>query len=170
MALVLHHFEVVASFTETSGLSVDRTYVAGSSITTIAELAAAWALALPIIVAMSDSVLSAYTYKQVFAENALVLPVSAENNNQAIFTGKITGDPLDSATVTVPAIKPGLMVSPSGKGYDVVDTGDPAVNAFVELFDPNAVPTAGPWTISDGESWVTATVSGRRRNTKSTNS
>jgi hypothetical protein len=119
---------------------------------------------------MSDSVLSSYAYKQVFVEDALVLPASAENNNQAILTGKITGDPLDSGTVTIPAIKASLMVSASGKGYDVVDTGDAVVNAFVELFDPNALPTAGPWTISDGETWVTATVIGKRRNTKSTSS
>lgn len=170
MALVLHHFEVVTSWVETSGKSVDRTYVAGPVITTIAELAAAWATTLPKVVSMSDSVLSSYAYKQVFVEDALVLPASAENNNQAILTGKITGDPLDSGTVTVPAIRASLMVSPSGKGYDVVDTGDPVVNAFIELFDPAAVPDAGEWTISDGETWVTATVSGKRRNTKSTSS
>jgi hypothetical protein len=168
LALIHSHFEVVVSFAETSGQAVDRTYVAGPSITTIAELAASWAIALSKVVAMSDSVVAGYTYKDVFIQDALTLPASAENNNQAIFTGKIIGAPNKSGTVTVPAIKPSLMVSPTGKGYDVVDTGDAVVIAFVNMFD-SAV-ADGDWTISDGESWDNATVSGKRRNTKSSSS
>lgn len=168
MALVHSRFEVIVAFTETSGKSVDRTYVAGTDITTLDELATAWAIALPKVVAMSDSVISSYSYKEVFIEDALTLPSAAENNNQALFTGKIIGDPTDSAIVSVPAIKASLMVSPTGKGYDIVDTGDAIVIAFVNLFD-SAI-GSGDWVISDGESWDNATVSGKRRNTKSTNS
>lgn len=168
MALVHNRFEVVVSFAETSGKTVDRTYQAGPDITTLGELAVAWALALPKVQAMSDSQIASYTYKDVFVDNALVLPAAAENNNQALFTGKIIGDPTESATVSVPAIKPSLMVSPTGKGYDVVDTGDAVVQAFVNMFD-SAI-ADGDWVISDGESWDNATVSGRRRNTKSSTS
>lgn len=168
MALVHNRFEVVVSFTETSGKSVDRTYVAGAEITTLGELAAAWAVALPKVVAMSDSVISSYAFKEVFVEDALALPAAAENNNQALFTGKIQGDPTQSATVSVPAIKAALMVSPTGKGYDVVDMGDAIVLAFIRMFDSDQA--AGDWVISDGESWEETTVSGIRRNTKSNNS
>lgn len=153
---------------ETSGKTVDRTYKAGSSITTYAELAAAWALALGKVVAVSDSVIYTYVYKHIFVENALALPAAAENNNQALLSGKIIGSPRKSATVTIPAVKPGLMVSPTGKGYDVVDTSNAVVIAFVNMFD-SAI-ADGDWVISDGESWDNATVSGKRINSKSTNS
>lgn len=168
MALVHHHFEVVVSFTETSGNVVTRTYEAGADIVTMGNLVTAWALMLPDVVAMSDSVVSSYAYKDVFIEDALALPAAAENNNQGLFTGKILGDPTESAIVSIPAIKASLMVSPTGKGYDIVDMGDAAVQAFIAHFDSSE--TEGDWTISDGEYWDETTVSGRRRNTKSTNS
>lgn len=168
MALSFHHFEVDVNFMETSGKTVQRTYEAGASITTAGELSTAWALALPKIVAMSDSVISSYSYKTVYVEDDLTLPTAAENNNQALFTGKILGDPTDSAIVSIPAVKPGIMVSPTGKGYDIVDSGDAAVLAFVKMFDSTI--TDGDWVISDGESWDYTTTSGRRRNTKSSNS
>jgi hypothetical protein len=168
LALVSDGFEVVVSFAETSGKTVDRTYKAGVSITTYAELAAAWALALGKVVAVSDSVIATYVYKHIFVEDALVLPAAAENNNTALLSGKIIGQPRKSGTVTIPAVKPGLMVSPTGKGYDVVDTGDAVVIAFVNMFD-SAI-ADGDWTISDGESWDNATVAGKRVNTSSSSS
>lgn len=168
MALIHNRFEVVASFTETSGKTTDRTYTAGPQITTSAQLLAAWLLLQPKVQAMTDAVISSYALKDVFIEDALTLPAAAENNNQALFTGKIIGDPTESAIVSVPAIKASLMVSPTGAGYDIVDTGDPVVIAFVDAFDSTTA--QGDWTISDGENWDNASVAGRRRNTKSTNS
>ena len=168
MALVSSRFEVEATFTESSGKSVTRTYVAAASVTTLTALAVNWALALPFIQAMTDSVLSQYVYKQVFLEDALVLPTDAENNDQALFSGKIFGDPSDSAILSVPAASIGIFVTPTGKGRDVVDMSDTAVQSFVDLFSDSG--TNGDWTLSDGEQWSEATVSGKRRNTKSTNS
>lgn len=168
MALVSNRFEVEVTFTESSGKSVNRTYVAASSVTTPAGLATNWALALPFVQAMTDSVISQYVYKQVFVEDALVLPADAENNDQALFTGKIFGDPTSSAIVSVPAASIDIFVTPTGGGRDVVDMSDAAVQAFVDLFSDSG--TNGDWVISDGEQWSEATVSGRRRNTKSTNS
>jgi hypothetical protein len=168
MALVSNRFEVEVTWTESSGKSVNRTYRAIDTITTPAALATAWALALPFVQAMSDSVISQYVYKQVFVEDALVLPTDAENNDQALFTGKIAGDPTDSAIVSVPAASIGIFVTPTGGGRDVVDMSDAAVQAFVDLFSDGG--TNGDWVISDGEQWSEPTVSGRRRNTKSTNS
>jgi hypothetical protein len=165
MAIVSNRFEVVVTFTESSGKTVDRTYTGDATITTPTELAAAWALALPFVNAMTDSVISQYVYKQVFVENALVLPADAENNDQAYWSGKISGDPTDSATLSIPAASIGIFQTPTGKGRDIVDMSDTAVIDFVALFG-----SGGNWTISDGETWDTATVSGVRRNTKSSNS
>lgn len=168
MALVSQRFEVEVSFMESSGKTVNRTYVGGANITTPAELAVEWALALPFVNAMTDSVISQYVYKQVFVEDALVLPADAENNDQALFTGKIFGDPTDSAIVSIPAASIGIFVTPTGAGRDIVDMSDTAVQSFIDLFSDSG--TNGEWVISDGEQWSEATVSGRRRNTKSTNS
>lgn len=168
MALVSNRFEVEVTFTESSGKSVNRTYRAAPSVTTPTALAVNWALALPFIQAMSDSVISQYVYKQVFVEDALVLPADAENNDQALFTGKIDGDPTDSAILSVPAASIGIFVTPTGKGRDVVDMSDGAVQAFVDLFTAGG--TNPDWVISDGEQWSADTISGRRRNTKSTSS
>lgn len=165
MAIVSLGFEVTASFFETSGKVVTRTYVAGSEITTIGELEAAWALAYAKVQAMSDSVIGVYRVTQIFGDDALALPAAAENSNQAIMTGKLKGFPNKSGEVTIPAVKASLMVSPSGKGYDVLDTSDPVVDAFIKMFD-SAI-ASGDWTISDGESWSYPTVSGKRRNVRS---
>ena len=168
MALTSARFEVEATFVESSGKSVTRTYRAAASVTTLTELAVNWALALPFIQAVTDSVMSQYVYKQVFLEDALVLPADAENNDQALFSGKIFGDPSDSGTFSVPAASVGIFVTPTGKGRDVVDMSDPAVQAFVDLFSEGG--TNGDWTVSDGEQLVESTISGKRRNTKSSNS
>lgn len=168
MALTSQRFEVEVTFMESSGKTVNRTYEAASTVTTPAGLATNWALALPFVQAMTDSVISQYVYKQVFVEDALVLPTDAENNDQALFSGKIAGDPTESAILSVPAASIGIFVTPTGKGRDVVDMSDSAVQSFVDLFSDGG--TNGDWVISDGEQWSEATVSGKRRNTKSSNS
>ena len=112
---------------------------------------------------MTDAVIANYALKAQYVEDTLVLPASGvENENQAFFSGKIVGDPTDSATQSIPAAKPGIFVSPSGPGANVVDMGDGAVTTWVGFFD-QASPT---WTISDGENWVSSTVKGKRRHTK----
>ena len=168
MALVQNSFSVVVSFIETSGKVVTREYFGGAGITDADSLAVAWALMLPDVIAMSDSKVSGYTYKIGYIEDALTLPTAAENNNQGLFTGKIDGDPTDSAIVSIPAIKPALMVAASGPGFDVVDVSDATVIGFLNHFTAGAA--EDDWVISDGEQWAAGTVSGRRRNTKSNSS
>ena len=114
---------------------------------------------------MTDSVVANYRLSAGFVENALVLPLSGvENENRALLSGKIVGDPTDSATQTIPAATPGIFVSPSGPGANVVDTGDGAVTTWIGLFD-----ATGPWTVSDGESGDAATVKGTRSHSKNSN-
>jgi len=168
MALVPHKFSVVVSFMETSGNIVTREYFANDEVTDFAGLAVNWALMLPDVQAMTDAEISGYFYKVSYIEDALTLPTAAENNNQGLFTGKIDGDPTESAIVSVPAIKPTLMVSPTGKGFDVIDMGDAIVQDFTKHFTAGLLEDT--WTISDGEQWSQGSVSGRRRNTKSNNS
>lgn len=167
MALVFHHFEVVASFMESSGKTVDRTYVANPEVVDdYATLATTWALALPIINGATDAVISTYSYKTVFIENALVLPTDAENNDQALLSAKIFGDPTDSAIMSIPAASIAMFVSPTGKGRDVVNTAAAsAAYLYANMFGDDEM-----FLISDGEEIDIATLGGKRRNTKSSNS
>jgi hypothetical protein len=116
--------------------------------------------------AMTAGVVASYRIGAVFVEDALVLPLSGvENENQAFFSGKIAGDPTDSATQSIPAADPGIFVATSGPGANQVDMNDGAVLTWVGFFDQ----TSPTWTISDGENWVGATVSGKRRHVKRSN-
>lgn len=117
--------------------------------------------------AMTDGAVANYRVGAVFVEDALTLPASGvENENQAFFSGKIVGDPTDSATQSIPAATPGIFTALSGPGANVVDMSDGAVLTWIGLFD-QAGP--GPWTVSDGEYWSNATVKGKRRHVKRSN-
>jgi len=113
---------------------------------------------------MTSGVVANYRIGAVYVEDALSLPASGvENENQAFFSGKIVGDPTDSATQSIPAADPAIFVATSGPGANVVDMNDGAVTTWIGFFD-QAGP--GPWTISDGEYWTSATVKGKRRHVK----
>lgn len=165
MAFVHHHFEVVASFMESSGKTVDRTYVAlPASVPTYAALVANWAAALPIINGASDSVVSSFSYKDVYIDDALVLPVDAENSDQAFGSAKIAGDPTDSGTFSIPAASIANFVSTTGKGRDIANTDPGSVfYQYANLFGG----VDGDWTISDGERLDMGTLGGKRRNVAS---
>lgn len=114
--------------------------------------------------AMTSGVVANYRIGALFVEDALALPASGvENENQAFFSGKIDGDPTDSATQSIPAADPAVFVATSGPGANVVDVNDAAVMTWVNLFDSTG---PGPWTVSDGEYWVASTVKGKRRHVK----
>lgn len=116
---------------------------------------------------MTDGAIANYRIGAIFVEGSLTLPASGvENENQAFFSGKIVGDPTDSATQSIPAAKPGIFVAPSGPGANTVDMSDGAVTTWVGFFD-QAGP--GPWTVSDGEYWTSVTVKGKRRHVKRSN-
>jgi hypothetical protein len=116
---------------------------------------------------MTDGVIASYRIGASFVEDALALPASGvENENQAFFSGKILGDPTDSATQSIPAAKPAIFTNTVGPGANVVDMSDGAVSTWIGFFD-QAGP--GPWTVSDGEYWTNSTVKGKRRHVKRSN-
>lgn len=116
---------------------------------------------------MTQGVIASYRIGAVFVEGALALPASGvENENQAFFSGKIVGDPTDSATQSIPAADPDIFTATVGPGANVVDMSDGAVLTWVGFFD-QAGP--GPWTVSDGEYWTSSTVKGKRRHVKRSN-
>jgi len=163
MAIVQLKWRLTVGIADNSGDITNRTYEApeaafadyDAGLINVNTLIAA-------LNAMTSGVIANYSFGAVFVEDALALPASGvENENQAFFSGKIDGDPLDSATQSIPAADPAIFVSPSGPGANVVDMSDGAVMTWIGLFD-----ATGPWTVSDGESFDAGTVKGKRRHTK----
>jgi len=162
MALVNSHFEVVIAFKDTGNDTVTRTYRLNEAA--YVDAAADAAALVAAVAAMSDCVVSGYSLNQKFIENALALPAAAQNENQALFSGLITGDPTDSAIASVPGIKSSLMSGATGKANNIVNMANATVIAFVGLFT-----AAGTASLSDGETWEDTSVSGKRRHTKNNN-
>jgi len=160
MALVATGFELVVSLADTGDNRTNRTYdLVDAAYADAAADAAALVAALATI---SDASIVGYSLNQKFTENAFALPANAEIENQAFFAGKIVGDPTDSAILSVPAPDADIFTSPTGPGYNIVDMGNLDVIAWVNIFG-----TGGTAQLSDGETWDTPTVSGKRRHVKS---
>lgn len=168
MALTQLKWVAEVSIADNSGAVVPRFYE--SDIATFADydtFEAGFTTLRSALQNMTDGVIASYKLSAIFINDALALPASGvENENQAFFSGKISDDPTDSATQSIPAAKPGIFVTSSGPGANVVDMGDAAVIAWVALFDETG---PGPWLLSDGEHWKNATVKGKRRHTKNSN-
>lgn len=160
MALVSTGYELVVQFADTGDNRTTRTYEL-----TAADDAAAVAAAASMLTdidAITTAAIVGYSINHKFLENAFALPVNAEVENQAFFSGKISGDPTDSATLSIPSPPATIMVGLTGANYNIVDMSDPLVTAFIARFGPG-----GLATLSDGETWDTSTVSGKRRHVKS---
>lgn len=165
MALVPLKWVAEVGITDNSGDIAPRFYEApDAAFADYAAFQLSFNTLLTALNNMTAGVVASYRLTQVFVEDALVLPASGvENENQAFFSGKIVGDPTDSATQSIPAADPAIFVNTVGPGANVVDMADGAVTTWVGLFD-QAGP--GPWTISDGEYWESVTVKGKRRHVK----
>ena len=161
MALVAAYWELTISFKDTGNDTVPRTYRLNEAAYADATTDAAALLAAT--AALSDCVVSGYALKQIFLENALTLPAAAQNENQALFSGVIDGAPNESATASIPGIKSSLMSAATGKGNNIVAMAG-AVNTWRDMFTAGGIAT-----LSDGETWVASTVSGKRRHTKNNN-
>lgn len=166
MAIVPLKWVAEVAIADNSGKTVPRFYEApNAAFADFAAFQLSFNTLLTALNNMTDGAVAAHRLTLVSVENALLLPLSGvENENQAFFSGKIVGDPTDSATQSIPAATPGIFVSTSGPGANVIDMGNGAVGTWVGLFD-----ASGPWTVSDGESWEYATVSGKRRHVKNSN-
>jgi hypothetical protein len=166
MALTQSKWIAEVSIADNSGKTVPRFYEAPlAAFADYDAFALAFNTLLTALNNMTSGVVAGYRLTVQFVEDALTLPLSGvENENQAFFTGKIVGDPTDSATQSVPAADPAIFIATSGPSANVVDMSDAAVGVWVGLFD-----ATGPWTISDGENWDAPTVIGRRRHVKNTN-
>lgn len=167
MALVArtHPFELVVQIADNSGKTTKKTFELQSADAAAAATDSAAVLAA--LNGVTAGVVKSYSINQVFVENALVLPASGvENENQALLSIRLASDPTKYASVAIPAADPGIFVSASGAGANVVDTSSGLVNAFVGLFS-----AGNEAYVSDGELADPALdFSGKRRHVASRNS
>lgn len=166
MALALNKYKLVVTFTESSGDTVQRTYEADSGAFAdigafLTEINTPVTGFLAQLDALTDAVISAYQPSAVFVEGALVLPVGVENQNQALLSAKIDGDPTDSATLSIPAPVSDMFLNTIGEGRNVVNITYAPLAAFMQNF------STGGWFLSDGEHIEITTLKGKRRHVKS---
>lgn len=109
------------------------------------------------------ALVSWHTYLE-HVEDALAIPASGvQVEDTALLLFSIDGMPQKSATLSIPAPKPGIFVASAGDGANIVDTGDAAVIALRDAMLANSDPLI---YVSDGE-LVDSLISGRRVHRKS---
>lgn len=160
MALVGGSWFLVVNLTDSGNNTFSKRYqLQAIDAATAATSAAAVISALD---AITECPIVSYHYYQEFVENLLVLPANVEGENKALFTFRIDGAPNKSASDTIPGPIIGIFVSPTGAGRNVVDTSDPLVADYRDLF----LAGTGSAFISDGEV-VSEIKSGKRIHVKS---
>jgi hypothetical protein len=167
MALVArtHPYELVIQLADNSGKTTKKTFELQSADAATAATDSAAILAA--LIAVTEAVVKSYSINHVFVENALVLPASGvENENQALLSIRLASDPTKYAGFSIPAADPGIFVSASGAGANVVDTGNAAVNALVDLFTDTNEAYLSDGELADGS----LDFSGKRRHVASRNS
>lgn len=166
MALVEDGFELVVQLADNGGKPYgQKTYdLVDDDPTTVAAVATS---ILGKLTAVTDSVVAGYSINQKFINDALTLPASGvQNENQAIITATIVGQPNKSASVTIPGAKIAIFTNTSGKGANIVNMGNTALQTYLGIFDPTGGNEA---FISDGEQIVALSGSGKRRHVKNSN-
>jgi hypothetical protein len=166
MAVVSDGYELIVSFADNGGKPyAQRTYPL--VVTLAADVPAVVTAMLVTITAATDAVIAAYRVAEVYIEDTLTLPAAGvQNENQAIITAPIIGNPRKSGTITIPAAKIGCFVNTSGKGANVVQTAAGIALNYARMFDS----AHGDETyISDGEFIDSSQMSGKRRHTKNNN-
>lgn len=163
MALAHAFYRVNVNFMETSGKTVNRLYKLNpATVTTDAGAASAATDLVADLAPLTDAVISGYQIENVFLDSAAEPPAAAENSNQALITAKLTGKPNQSGDISIPAAADAIFVSPTGAGHDIVNVTQEDVDAFLTNLAPG-----GTVVISDGDTIVLATASGKRRNVHS---
>lgn len=148
MALVSQGFEASVTLVDSGRNKTTRTFKMDSTVATAADAATAATALLADLVAVTDAVVSGYSIRQVFMEDAFVAPTdgAVQIENQAAINQIINDIPNKSATLYIPAPKDVLFGAPGTKAYNQVILDAPLLLAYLVNFDPS-----GKFTISDGE-------------------
>ncbi len=131
---------------------------------------------LTAIAAIRDNLVAAYdavtdalitdTFIVVTEKESLILPAADCNIfDLGSIVGNLSGGEGKKATLQIPCPDDGIFVGVSGPDLNVIDTGDAALNTFVDFYKL----TGGDFTLSDGENLddTTPLVAGKRISRKS---
>lgn len=155
MAIAAAGFKGTMTIVDNGRNSTTKTY--SLTAATVAEALTDMAAAVAAFAAVSDAAIVGYTVQAVFEEGALSLPASGvQLEDLALITTSIVGQPLKTASFTIPAPKVTIFLGTSEEAADIVDVNDAALDTYFSLFQTNGVAT-----ISDGEAAQTIR-SGRR--------
>jgi len=159
MALTADRWFTVYKLTETSGRSTILRVEQSAPADDAAARVSAAALATDLAAVTNCKIASYFTYQE-FVEDAFSLPAAAEIENEALLQLSIDSEPTKTATLRIPAPVDGIFAGATGPSYDVVDTTDVALAAFVANFTSEAL-----FYVSDGEQ-ADALIGGHRRHRK----
>lgn len=170
MALVPQGWELVVGLVDRGGKVVNRTFklvaadTAGDATAVLADVNTI----ISRLQAVTELKVKSYRIADVVIEDALTLPTSAEAEaeQQLHLSGLIVGSPTESATYDIPGPKQALFQAASGPGADLPNFSVAALDNFVEIFNSAGDNLA---LISDGESWDTNTLKGKKTHKHSTN-
>ncbi len=170
MSLVQQGWKLVTGLVDRGGKVVNRSFDL-TAVDTAGDATAVFADVATIISrldAVTELKIKSYNIGAVYVENALTLPTSAEAEaeQQLHLSALIVGQPTESATYDIPGPAQALFQASSGPGADLPNFSVTALDNFVEMFNSAGADLA---TISDGESWDTNTIKGKKTHKHSTN-
>jgi len=147
MAIVSAGFSLEVTLVDNGANTTTRSFeLRGADIT---EATANSATIISALTAVTDGVISGYSIRQIFVNDALSLPAGLEV--QAEVSASMTCFVADSgnkkSNYRIPMPKSAIMVGVIGKNANIVNTANTAVLAFHELYHP----TNGKAYLSDGE-------------------
>lgn len=145
MAFVSGGFWSSVSLADNGGNVTVKTYELDAA--DAAEAATNHAAVLTALGNVTDArVIGHFWYEKMVQDTPTLPGAGVQIEDQALLTFEIAGNPLKSATHTIPAPKIGIFNAVSGSGANVVDLANAAVIAYRSLFQ-----SAGECFISDGE-------------------
>lgn len=148
MALVADRWEATYTLRGSSKKTATLTYQLRAADYATASTAST--ALIPLINAMTAAVITRYTVRQVFVEDALTVPAAVDLTDVAILYGGIDGELDKSATVKIPGFdrtaQTAMLIATTGVNANKIDITDTDVAAYWDAFA-----STGYAYISDGE-------------------
>lgn len=146
MALTSLGFKLSVKIMDNGGNTTTRSWMMQSADHAAAVIDAGQVLTR--LAAVSNGAIVSYEMSEVFAEDALTIPADASSQIEAnmLLIGRDETNPLKKHSIRVPSPDPGVFLTGSGDGANIVDLNDAAVIAWYGCFTTN-----GELFISDGD-------------------
>lgn len=124
-------FFLTVTLIDTQGDTSTKRYALSSADMTLAL--ADTAIVLAALNGVTDSAVQSYSISLVYDDDAFALPSGADNSLKAVMTYQLANK-AQKAVEAIPAPKNSLFVDEFGEGNNVIDKSDPAVIAYVQMY------------------------------------